>query len=120
MCGTNRSLTRSADMRLTKGDALIQVVETTIRDAAAGQLNLSNVRERLQFLFNDFSSSFHAWKTQDLSVIVDVMVGSFVNLDLIIQSTKDDTDGNVAQDYLEAVRKEQTKKGVRDQERRVK
>ena len=37
------------------------------------------------------------------------MVGSFVNLDLILQATKNDHDGHVAQDYLDAVRQEQVK-----------
>jgi hypothetical protein len=65
--------------------------------------------DKLPFFFNDYSSSFHAWKSQDLDVIIDVMVNSFVNLDMILQSTKDYTEGHVAEDYFHAVRQEQIK-----------
>ena len=65
--------------------------------------------DKLPFFFNDYSSSFHAWKSQDLGVIIDVMVNSFVNLDMILQSTKDYTEGHVAEDYFHAVRQEQIK-----------
>ena len=65
--------------------------------------------DKLPFYFNDYTSSFHAWKSQDLGVIIDVMVNSFVNLDMILQTTKDDTDGHVAEDYFHAVRQEQIK-----------
>jgi hypothetical protein len=65
--------------------------------------------DKLPFFFNDYTSSFHAWKSQDLGVIIDVMVNSFVNLDMILQTTKDDTDGNVAAEYFHAVRQEQIK-----------
>lgn len=65
--------------------------------------------DKLPFHFNDYTSSFHAWKSQDLGVIIDVMVNSFVNLDMILQTTKNDTDGHVAEDYFHAVRQEQIK-----------
>ncbi|OAP54609.1 hypothetical protein AYL99_11057 [Fonsecaea erecta] len=63
--------------------------------------------EAFSFALNDFTSTFHAWKSQDLGVLVDIMVSSFVNLDLILQATKDDHHGHVAEDYLDAVRQEQ-------------
>lgn len=95
-----------------KGQALVNAVQGTI-DALVADKASPTSREQLQFLFQDFTSAFHAWKSQDLSVLADVMIGSFVNLDLIIQATKDDHEGNVAEEYLNAIRTEQTKILVR-------
>lgn len=97
---------------VTKGQALINAVQSTSDALIAGKPSPTS-RDQLQFLFQDFTSGFHAWKSQDLGVIADVMVGSFVNLDLIVQATKDDHDGNVAEEYLNAIRTEQTKILVR-------
>ncbi|KAJ9655292.1 hypothetical protein H2198_005821 [Neophaeococcomyces mojaviensis] len=94
------------------GRDLTESVQATIK-AAVHMTTQPIKRELIQYQFHDFTSAFHAWKSQDLNVLADVMVGSFVNLDLIIQSTKDDTDGNVAEDYLQAIKTEQTKILVR-------
>ncbi|KIV97499.1 hypothetical protein PV10_01249 [Exophiala mesophila] len=66
-------------------------------------------KEQLSFAVNDFCATFDTWKSQDLNTLVDIMISSFVNLDLIIQATKNDHEGHVADDYLEAVRQEQVK-----------
>lgn len=71
--------------------------------------SLASLTEHLAFSFNDFCSTFDAWKSQDLNVLVDIMVNSFVNLDLILQATQNDHAGHVADDYLDAVRQEQIK-----------
>lgn len=95
-----------------RGQALVNAVQGAVKALVADKSPLTS-RDQFQFLFQDFTSGFHAWKSQDLSVLADVMVGSFVNLDLIIQATKDDQDGNVAEEYLNAIRNEQTKILVR-------
>ena len=97
---------------LQKGRALIDNVESFIQTQSTISLGLkqsSQPFEHITFLWNEFSSAFHAWKAQDLTVIIDVMVNTFVNLDLIIQSTKNDHEGRVAEDYFHAVRQEQVK-----------
>ena len=97
---------------MTKAKALIEPFEIHVQDvlqSTAEGTTCSVTREALGFAFNEFTSAFDAWKSQDRSVLIDVMVNSFVNLDLIIQSTKDDREGLVADDYLQAVRTEQVK-----------
>ena len=97
---------------VTKSAALIEpfeiYVEQCVGDCTDAEA-LKGRHEDLLFAFNDFSAAFQAWKSQDLETIVDVMVATFVNLDLIIQSTKNDKDGRVGEDYLVAVRQEQVK-----------
>jgi hypothetical protein len=97
---------------MDKAKALIQPFESYIRMcsyAPPGSKIIRTQQEEVTFAFNDFNSAFHAWKSKDMSVLIDVMIGSFVNLDLIIQSTKDDHDGRVGEDYLTAIRQEQVK-----------
>ncbi|KIW62708.1 hypothetical protein PV04_10852 [Phialophora macrospora] len=96
---------------LTKAGSLVDTFEACIKILNSGQppASLQSSKEALSFALNDFTSTFHAWKSQDLGVLVDIMVNSFVNLDLILQTTKNDQDGHVAKDYLDAVRQEQIK-----------
>ncbi|EHY60987.1 hypothetical protein ABEF92_004354 [Exophiala dermatitidis] len=96
---------------VSKAGALIKAFEhhiKTLSSSPRGDASASS-KDSLLFAFNDFSSTFHAWKSQDLGVLIDIMVNSFVNLDLILQATKNDHEGHVAQDYLDAVRQEQVK-----------
>ena len=93
---------------VTKAAALIEPFEIYV-DQYADVRGARGRFDDLLFAYNDFSAAFHAWKSQDLETIVDVMVASFVNLDLIIQSTKNDKEGRVGEDYLTAVRQEQVK-----------
>ncbi|KPI43328.1 T-complex protein 11-like protein 1 [Cyphellophora attinorum] len=101
---------------MEKAKALIEPFESYIRSSSYATLHSKMIRdqqEEVTFAFNTFTSAFHAWKAKDMTVIIDVMIGSFVNLDLIIQSTKDDHDGRVGEDYLNAIRQEQAKIIVR-------
>ncbi|EXJ82371.1 hypothetical protein A1O3_06184 [Capronia epimyces CBS 606.96] len=94
---------------MSKAGAVLEAFEAHIHSLASspGRANAASRKDTLLFAFNDFTSTFHAWKSQDLGVLIDIMVNSFVNLDLILQATKHDQDGYVAQDYLDAVRQEQ-------------
>ena len=94
---------------VTKSAALIEPFEIYVNQCSANDKGLKGPCDDLLFAYNDFSAAFQAWKSQDLETIVDVMVASFVNLDLIIQSTMNDKDGRVGEDYLTAVRQEQVK-----------
>lgn len=96
---------------ISKGQALLEAFERQVQVRSRTTLlqSLSSESSDLSFLYDDYSSAFHAWKSQDLTVIIDVMINSFVNLDLILQATKEVRDGHVAEDYLEAVRTEQIK-----------
>lgn len=97
---------------LQKGKALLETLESFLHKVHSSRRGVQKSKEeldKLSFLFTEFSSTFHTWRGQDLTVIIDVMVSSFVNLDLILQSTKHDRDGHVAEDYYHAVRQEQIK-----------
>lgn len=96
---------------MIKAKALVESFEAHIKSLASNSARDGSPlsRDALCFAYNDFSATFHAWKSQDLGVLIETMVNSFVNLDLILQATKDDHEGHVAQDYLDAVRQEQIK-----------
>lgn len=54
-----------------------------------------------------YNSAFDAWRAQDSSALVETMVASFVELDAIWQTVKDDTRGHVAEDYRQGIRDNQ-------------
>ncbi|KAK4946261.1 hypothetical protein LTR66_014318 [Elasticomyces elasticus] len=54
-----------------------------------------------------FTTAFAAWRAQDSSALVETMVTTFVELDGIWQTVKDDTRGEVASDYKEGIRNNQ-------------
>ena len=63
--------------------------------------------ETLSQAYSAFTSAFAAWRLQDSSVLIEGMVASFVELDAIWQTVKDDTRGEVASDYREGIRDNQ-------------
>ncbi|QDS76639.1 hypothetical protein FKW77_008018 [Venturia effusa] len=63
--------------------------------------------EDLLLAHSAYVKSLADWKSQDASTLVEMMVGSFANLDAIWQSVKDDADGEVATDYKDGIRKNQ-------------
>ncbi|KAF2467061.1 uncharacterized protein BDR25DRAFT_305855 [Lindgomyces ingoldianus] len=54
-----------------------------------------------------FVTAFNDWKARDSSALVETMVASFVNLDAIWQSVKDETSDEVATDYKNGIRDNQ-------------
>ena len=58
--------------------------------------------------YSDFQLAFTAWKNQDSSILIETMLAQFAELDAIWQSVKNDTAGNVAADYREGIRHNQT------------
>ena len=63
--------------------------------------------EELSQLYATYTGAFNAWKTQDSSAFIETMVASFVELDAIWQTVKDDSNGMVAADYREGIRDNQ-------------
>ena len=63
--------------------------------------------ESLSQAYSAYTSAFAAWRLQDSSVLIEGMVASFVELDAIWQTVKDDTRGEVANDYREGIRDNQ-------------
>ncbi|KAF2418765.1 hypothetical protein EJ08DRAFT_666080 [Tothia fuscella] len=63
--------------------------------------------ESLHLTHTAYLTAFNDWKAQDASTLISMMVGSFVNLDSIWQSVKDDTDGEVNSDYRDGIRDNQ-------------
>lgn len=63
--------------------------------------------ESLSQSYSAYTSAFAAWRLQDSSVLIEGMVASFVELDAIWQTVKDDTCGEVASDYREGIRDNQ-------------
>ncbi|KAF2479960.1 T-complex protein 11-domain-containing protein [Neohortaea acidophila] len=63
--------------------------------------------EQLSQAYSAYTSTFAAWRLQDSSVLIEGMVDSFVELDAIWQTVKDDSRGEVASDYREGIRDNQ-------------
>ncbi|GFF56403.1 T-complex protein 11-like protein 1 [Aspergillus udagawae] len=57
--------------------------------------------------YSVFFSAFHAWKTHDSSVLIEIMLAQFIELELIWQTVKDDRAGGVADDYWQGIRQNQ-------------
>ncbi|KAI4129194.1 MAG: hypothetical protein LQ338_002353 [Usnochroma carphineum] len=64
--------------------------------------------ESLCEAYASFQTAFTAWKDRDSSVLLDMMLAQFVELDAIWQSVKNDKDGHVADDYREGIQHNQT------------
>ncbi|KAJ6150792.1 hypothetical protein N7470_007386 [Penicillium chermesinum] len=56
---------------------------------------------------NVFFSAFHAWKSHDSTVLIEIMLAQFVELEMIWQTVKGDTAGGVAEDYRQGIRQNQ-------------
>ncbi|SMQ55734.1 unnamed protein product [Zymoseptoria tritici ST99CH_3D7] len=63
--------------------------------------------ETLSQSYTAYTSAFAAWRLQDSSVLIEGMVASFVELDAIWQTVKDDDRGEVAGEYKQGIRDNQ-------------
>jgi T-complex protein 11 len=63
--------------------------------------------EGLRLAHSTYFTAFSDWKARDSSLLIELMVASFVNLESIWQNVKDDNDGGVADDYKDGIRKNQ-------------
>lgn len=104
----NRNGAQEQDL-IVKANDLVSAFEHTLgRLAHWNHYKPSPTRlETLSQLYSSFTSAFAAWRIQDSSVLVDGMIASFVELDAIWQTVKDDHYGEVANDYKEGIRDSQ-------------
>ncbi|ORY10900.1 T-complex protein 11-domain-containing protein [Clohesyomyces aquaticus] len=63
--------------------------------------------ETVSLAHGAFVTAFDDWKARDSSALIETMVASFVNLDAIWQSVKDETSDQVATDYKNGIRDNQ-------------
>ncbi|KAK5110753.1 hypothetical protein LTR62_005630 [Meristemomyces frigidus] len=94
---------------LAKAAELLSLVETTsARLAAWNDYAPSETQlETLSQSYSSYTSAFAAWRLQDSSVLIEGMIASFVELDAIWQTVKDDDRGEVASDFREGIRDNQ-------------
>ncbi|KAE8379460.1 T-complex protein 11-domain-containing protein [Aspergillus bertholletiae] len=76
---------------------------SSCRSTPANSTELQTVCEA----YNVFFSAFHSWKTHDSSVLIEIMLAQFVELELIWQTVKNDQAGGVADDYRQGIRQNQ-------------
>lgn len=63
--------------------------------------------ETISQSYSTYTSAFAAWRLQDSSVLIEGMIASFVELDAIWQTVKDDSHGEVSSEYREGIRDNQ-------------
>ncbi|EEP80876.1 conserved hypothetical protein [Uncinocarpus reesii 1704] len=95
---------------ITKAQDLLVIFEqviTQLSSIGVSPASLSGDLQTLSDLYNTFFSAFHAWKSHDSSVLIEIMLAQFVELELIWQAVKDDREGGVADDYQKGIRHNQ-------------
>ncbi|QIW96933.1 hypothetical protein AMS68_002451 [Peltaster fructicola] len=96
---------------VTKANELVSAFEDClVRLASWNDFKPSPMHlEALSQSYSAYTSAFAAWRLQDSTVLIEGMVASFVELDAIWQTVKDDAYGEVASDYREGIRDNQVK-----------
>ncbi|KAH0357794.1 Tcp11-domain-containing protein, partial [Aureobasidium melanogenum] len=94
---------------IAKARELIESFESALSIIShSSRLDIPTDRlQDLSQLYTTYISAFDAWRAQDSSALVETMVASFVELDAIWQTVKDDTQGAVAEDYRQGIRDNQ-------------
>ncbi|KAH8158421.1 hypothetical protein CIB48_g9824 [Xylaria polymorpha] len=65
------------------------------------------LQDALPEVYATFHNAFIAWKARDSDALVEVMILQFVELDAILQTVKDRTEGVVTESYLQSIRDNQ-------------
>lgn len=104
----NKNGTQEQDL-IRKASDLINNFEATVTRLTRWNGFVPNATrlETLSQAYSAYTSAFAAWRLQDSSVLIEGMVASFVELDAIWQTVKDDSRGEVASDYREGIRDNQ-------------
>lgn len=84
-----------------------QVVSHLSSACNSSSMSFSTEVQVLLETYNVFFSAFHAWKSHDSTVLVEIMLAQFVELELIWQTVKDDRAGGAADDYQQGIRQNQ-------------
>ncbi|PYH46612.1 IQ calmodulin-binding motif domain protein [Aspergillus saccharolyticus JOP 1030-1] len=95
---------------IAKARELLAAFELVMPLLASGCCSPAVISTELQALceaYNVFFSAFHAWKSHDSSVLIEIMLAQFIELELIWQTVKDDRAGGVAEDYRQGIRQNQ-------------
>ncbi|KAL2011814.1 hypothetical protein VTN00DRAFT_4532 [Thermoascus crustaceus] len=95
---------------IAKGRDLLVAFEQVTTQLSSGCCSPASISTELQALcesYNVFFSAFHAWKAHDSTVLIEIMLAQFIELELIWQTVKDDRDGGVADDYQQGIRQNQ-------------
>ncbi|KAE8549687.1 hypothetical protein EYB25_008211 [Talaromyces marneffei] len=69
--------------------------------------SMSSELQVLREAYSVFFSAFHAWKTHDSTVLIEIMLAQFVELELIWQTVKEDRAGGAADEYYQGIRTNQ-------------
>ena len=95
---------------ISKAKVLLMQFERVVSKVSQKQTFSPSSEPILSFseAYSDFQLTFTAWKNQDSSILIETMLAQFAELDAIWQSVKNDTAGNVAADYHEGIRHNQT------------
>ncbi|PPJ59180.1 hypothetical protein CBER1_03054 [Cercospora berteroae] len=104
----NKTGAQESDL-IAKASELISLFEASVARLDTWNNFTANEtqHETLNQTYTTYTSAFAAWRLQDSSVLIEGMVASFVELDAIWQTVKDDTRGEVAKDYREGIRDNQ-------------
>ncbi|KAH8693081.1 IQ calmodulin-binding motif domain protein [Talaromyces proteolyticus] len=94
---------------IEKARDLIVAFEQVITQLSSVRLHTTSSGDfqTLREAYSVFFSAFHAWKSHDSTVLVEIMLAQFVELELIWQTVKDDREGGVADDYNQGIRHNQ-------------
>ncbi|KAF7186364.1 T-complex protein 11-like protein 2 [Pseudocercospora fuligena] len=104
----NKTGAQESDL-IAKATELVGQFESSVARLASWNNYTANPiqLEALSQMYTAYTSAFAAWRLQDSSVLIEGMVASFVELDAIWQTVKDDSRGEVASDYREGIRDNQ-------------
>ncbi|KAI9928515.1 hypothetical protein ASPWEDRAFT_36270 [Aspergillus wentii DTO 134E9] len=95
---------------IAKARELLVAFEQIAPLLSSGCCSPSAISTDLQTLceaYNVFFSAFHAWKSHDSSVLIEIMLAQFIELELIWQTVKNDRAGGAADDYQQGIRQNQ-------------
>lgn len=92
---------KSKELLISFENLLSEITSSPRRIASATQF------ETLIQAHATYLTAFEGWKSRDATALLDVMVDQFVAFDSIWQTVKDDTAGDVATDYRDAIREQQ-------------
>ncbi|KAF7714704.1 T-complex 11 family protein [Penicillium ucsense] len=95
---------------INKAQELLSVFDQVAALLLSGCCSPTVITSDLQALREShsvFFSAFHAWKSQDSTVLIDIMLAQFVELELIWQTVKNDEAGGAADDYRQGIRQNQ-------------
>lgn len=105
---TNNNGTQEQDL-IHKASELVSLFEASVARLDSWNSFTPNPMqlETLSQSYTAYTSAFAAWRLQDSSVLIEGMVASFVELDAIWQTVKDDDRGEVAGEYKQGIRDNQ-------------